>query len=693
MDEHLARLIEQRQLASPHKALGLQAVDEQKQVIRLWRPETEGCHLEICGKRVEAEQVHQSGLYELEVSSQIAPTDYRIFHENGKLAHDPYAFGQVAGELDLHLAGKGLHYELYNLLGSTLKVHQGVSGTRFALWAPNAASVFLIGDFNGWNAYTNPMSSAGGTGIWEIFIPGLSEGEAYQYVVVSREGDREVKADPVAHYAQLRPGTASVVADVDRYHWGDEDFLAKRGRDQALNIYELYPGAWKKEEGHYLNYREMAHRIADYCIEMHYTHVELMGICEHPYDESWGYQVTGYFAPTSRYGKVEDFQYMVDVLHQHGIGVLLDWVPAHFPIDDHALARFDGTYLYEHLDPRQGYHPDWNTHIFNFGRFEVSNFLIASALFWLEKMHIDGLRVDAVASMIYLDYGRPHGEWVPNHFGTNVNLEAIEFMKHMNSIIHQRVPDALMIAEESTTFPGVTQPVEEGGLGFDLKWNLGWMNDTLRFFATPFEEREGAISTLLFTFSYAFDEKFVLVLSHDEVVHGKKSLLSKMPGSEWEQFASLRTLLSWMICFPGKNLLFMGGEIGQVTEWNCKEELPWHLLKDEKHEGIYRMVSELNELYLKTSPLSNDTPESFEQRDPGQNPLLVGYFRKGEDKTIYVLHNFTPNRLDDLKLPFEKGEEIFNTDREEWGGSGILNSETGEGISVAPLATLIFAVE
>jgi len=413
MQDNIVDLIIQGRFTDPHSTLGLQKIDGQKQVIRLWRPDSQNCELEVHGKTVEAKQVHNAGLYEYEVSSKIKPTDYRIFHLNGKLAHDPYAFELTFGDLDIHLVGQGLHYELYDLLGATKKMHQKVMGTNFAVWAPNALSVALIGDFNNWDGRINPMRCIGSTGVWEIFIPGLGEGEKYKFEIITKEGERKIKNDPVAHFAEVRPKTASIVFDVDRFHWSDADWLKTRGKIRKgkvpFNVYEVHLGSWKHKDGAALNYKDLANHLSDYCKQMGYTHVELMGICEYPLDESWGYQVTGYFAPTSRYGTPEDFQYLVNYLHEHQIGVILDWVPAHFPTDDHSLAHFDGTYLYEHIDPRQGYHPHWNTHIFNFGRWEVSNFLIASALFWFEKMHLDGLRIDAVASMIYLDYGRNPG--------------------------------------------------------------------------------------------------------------------------------------------------------------------------------------------------------------------------------------------------------------------------------------------
>ncbi len=708
MQEDFYNQLLEGRFSDPHKFLGLQPVDEGKQKILLWRPGCQKCELEVCGRAVNATPMSSEGLYEYEVPASITHADYKVFHQNGTLSHDPYAFDEVLGEFDVHLLSKGLHYELYNLLGATLKVHQGVKGTHFAVWAPNATAVSLIGNFNHWDDKINPMRSIDSTGVWEIFMPGLSEGEKYKFVIRTVEGERKIKSDPVAHFAEVRPKSASIVFDVDRFQWEDAIWMEERAKyrcgNTPTNIYEIHPGSWQREDGSVLNYRELAVRLAKYCKAMHYTHVELMGISEHPLDESWGYQVTGYFGSTSRYGTPEDFQYLVNYLHQKQIGVILDWVPAHFPTDDHSLARFDGTYLYEHIDPRQGYHPHWNTHIFNYGRWEVSNFLIASALYWLEKMHVDGLRVDAVASMIYLDYGREPGEWVPNQMGSNINLEAVEFLKHMNSIVHQRFSDVLMIAEESTAFPAVTTEVGKDGLGFDLKWNLGWMNDTLDFFSREFSSRGENLSRLTFAAEYAFKEKYALVLSHDEVVHEKRSLIEKMPGDHQEKLASMRLLHSFMMGFPGKKLLFMGGEFGQPTEWNCKEQLQWELLKQESHAKLQNMVGALNQFYEGNGALfeRDNESESFEWVVPfDQENVIIAYLRKGYKQTLLCLHHFCPGNLENYQISLKRvarAREVFNTDREEWGGSGIINPEISIleehiGLAIPPLSTLILELE
>jgi len=468
LNEHLSRIM-QITHHHAHTFLGLHELEDQK-IIRLWRPTATQVFLEVFGEVVEAIQVNEAGLFEYRVPKKTTFLDYRIYHQNGLLAHDPYAFPSTFGEADQHLFGKGVHYELYNQMGGRLTSHLGIEGVKFSVWAPNAKCVSLLSDCNYWDGRINPMRVQGYSGVWEIFMPGLKAGEKYKFEIHTQQGERYIKADPYATHSEMRPATASIIASVDQYVWQDKEWIENR-LDQKIHtkpisIYEIHTGSWNQYDGNFLNYRDLAHNLAAYCVEMGFTHVELMPIQEHPLDESWGYQVTGFFAPTSRHGSPQDFQYFVDHLHLKGIGVILDWVPGHFPTDDFSLSRFDGSSLYEHADPRQGYHPHWNTNIFNFSRNEVSNFLIANALYWCEKMHIDGLRVDAVASMLYLDYGREQEEWVPNVYGGKENLAAIEFLKHLNSIVHERSPGVLMIAEESTSFPGVTQSVEQGGIEF-----------------------------------------------------------------------------------------------------------------------------------------------------------------------------------------------------------------------------------
>lgn len=691
----------------PHSTLGIQPFKRDFQIIRVWRPGAEKVHLEVFGKVVEAEKVDEQGFFEYLALSRTRNLDYRIYHSNGLLAHDPYAFSPTFGEMDAHLFAKGTHYGLYNALGAHCCTHEGVEGVRFAVWAPSARRVSIVGDFNNWDGRVNPMRGMGSSGVWELFIPGLKEGEKYKFEIQTPDSFLRVKADPYANYSELRPKNASIVFDLDQYDWKDQKWMEERTErhrpNRPMNIYEVHLGSWKKKEGGFVGYRELAHQLAEYCKDMSFTHVELLPIAEHPLDDSWGYQVTGFFAPTSRFGSPRDFQYFVDHLHSQGIGVILDWVPAHFPMDDFALARFDGTYLYEHSDPKQSVHPHWNTYIFNYSRYEVSNFLIASALFWLDKMHIDGLRVDAVASMLYLDYGRKEGEWIPNRYGGNENLDAIEFLKHFNSIVHERFPGAVTFAEESSSFTGVTKPLAEGGLGFDLKWNMGWMNDTLRYFQKDPLFRSHHHNDLTFGLLYAFSERFISVLSHDEVVHGKKSLLGKMPGDEWQKFANLRLLQSYMICQPGKKLLFMGGEIAQWDEWGFAEELHWFLLRFPIHSGMQNFFREINRFYLQSPALwKNDhTHEGFDWVDfSDESQSVISYLRKSEEQTLLVIHNFTPAFHEQYNLPLKGAKEVkevFTSDREEYGGSGKVGlpvklEKEKAVFSISPLATMIFEV-
>ena len=694
---------------NPHGVLGLHVGLSQNKVIRLWQPESQEVFLEVSGNRVQAQKTEAEGLFEVEVGEDVEALDYRVYHLNGLLNHDPYAFHPTFGEVDAHLFSKGVHYQLYEVLGARRCEHQGCTGTKFAVWAPSAIAVFLVGDFNCWDDRRNPMRSMGSSGVWELFIPGLEIGVRYKFCIITREGIKRFKADPFALCSELRPSTCSIVDSVDVYRWKDDLWMNER-KFKDLNrptvVYEVHLGSWKGEKGGFLNYRELARLLASYCKEMGFTHVELLPIAEHPLDESWGYQVSGFYSVTSRYGSPQDFQYFVDHMHQEGVGVILDWVVAHFPLDDFSLAQFDGTSLYEHEDPRRGFHPHWNTCIFNYGRVEVSNFLIANALFWMDKMHIDGLRVDAVASMIYLDYGRENGGWIPNQYGGRENLEAIEFLKHLNSIVHEKFPKVLMIAEESTAFTGVTHPLEWNGMGFDLKWNMGWMNDTLKYFKTDPLYRLYHSRELTFGILYIFSERFMLALSHDEVVHGKASLLSKMPGDLWQKFANLRLLYSYMICQPGKKLLFMGGEIGQWNEWNCKQPLDWNLLDYPLHQGLQKEVKEMNGFYQRYPALWEYDFEGrgFEWVDfSDHRNSVISYLRKGKHQCLLCVHNFTPAYFESYCLPLQNVrelKEVFSTDREEYGGSGKLNSftsiRTGQkelSFCLAPLATLIFEVQ
>lgn len=691
-------------LHDPHAFLGLQNREGGK-VIRLWRPGASQVYLEVKGEIVSAELMGYGGVFEYKVPSDFQSLDYRVYHQNGLLSFDPYAFSPTFGELDGHLFSKGVHYKLYEVMGGRITKMLGISGVKFTVWAPFAKKVSVVADFNHFDGRVNPMRTMGSSGVWEIFIPGLEEGIKYKFEIGTKRGERLLKADPFAYGGELRPHNASVIVDIDKYKWRDKSWIEARSNKSLnvpLNLYEVHLASWKTE-GRFPSYREVAHALADYCKEMAFTHVELLPLGEHPLDESWGYQVTGFYSVTSRYGPPSEFQYFVDHMHLNGIGVIVDWVPGHFPKDDFALARFDGSALFEHEDVKQGYHPDWHTYIFNYGRFEVSNFLLASALFWFDKMHVDGLRVDAVASMLYLDYGRKNGEWIPNAYGGKENLEALEFLKHVNSVVHERFPKTLMIAEESTSFYGVTHPLEWGGLGFDLKWNMGWMNDTLFYFKTDPFFRVHNHDHLTFGLCYAFSEKFMLPLSHDEVVHGKASLLSKMPGDHWQKFASLRLLYSYMICQPGKKLFFMGGEIAQWSEWDCKKSLDWALTAYPMHAGMQRVVKELNRFYLEHDALwERDFDSSgfcWVDCSDRKNSVL-SYLRRSEKNTLLCVHNFTPAYFPvyELKLiGVKKIREVFSTDREEYGGSGklsdrIVPEKQGMAIALAPLATMIFEV-
>lgn len=700
-------------VAEPHALLGLHHTPDAA-IVRVWNPGAASIYLELEGVVREMVQLDPAGLFTLLVPPSTTLFDYRIYHQNGLLAHDPYAFLPSIGEYDAHFFSSGVHYELYRIMGARPITHQGIEGVRFTVWAPCAKGVAVIGDFNGWDTRVLPLRSLGGSGIWELFVPGLQIGSRYKFAVHGIDGVLRIKSDPYALLSELRPNTASIVAALDGHQWRDDAWMQKRrlecGKQRPMSVYEIHLGSWKKPYGQFANYRDIAKPLAEYCVDMGFTHIELLPVAEHPLDESWGYQITGFYAVTSRFGTPADFQYFVDTLHQHDIGVLLDWVPAHFPSDDFSLARFDGTSLYEHADPRQGWHPHWSTHIFNYGRREVSNFLIANALFWLDIYHIDGLRVDAVASMLYLDYGRDADNWVPNPYGGKENIAAIEFLKHLNSAVHSRVPGALMIAEESTSFTGVTHSLEQGGLGFDLKWNMGWMNDTLRYFSNDPLYRHYHHQDLTFGLLYAFSERFALVLSHDEVVHGKKSLLAKMPGDTWQQFANLRLLLSYQTCQPGKKLLFMGAEFGQWNEWNCKQELDWMLTFFPVHQGISHLVRDLNHLYRQHSALwARDNHHSTFQWVYGENHgtnCVISYLRHSDEESILCIHHFTPQYYPHYNIPLKGAvavEEILNTDSEKYGGSGkafastqILRGLDGKSEALAvqlpPLATVLFRV-
>ena len=595
----------------------------------------------------------------------------------------------LLGDKDLHYFNEGTHRKLYEKLGAHLMTVDGKPGVSFAVWAPNAREVSLLGDFNGWNPASHPMRGRGDSGIWEAFVRGVAQGALYKYRIVAREsGEVLEKADPFAFRAELSPKTASVVWELGGYDWGDAAWLKSRkgrqGLHDPISIYELHLGSWKRvpeEDNRSLTYREAAHQLPEYCRKMGFTHVELLPIMEHPFYGSWGYQSTGYFAPTSRYGTPQDFMYLVDKLHQAGIGVIIDCVPSHFATDGHGLARFDGTNLFEHADPRQGYHPDWGSYIFNYGRNEVRAFLISSALFWLDKYHIDGIRVDAVASMLYLDYSRKQGEWIPNQYGGRENLEAVSFLRQFNEAVYSEHPDCQTIAEESTAWPMVSKPTYVGGLGFGLKWDMGWMHDTLKYFKEDPVHRKYHHDRITFRMIYAFHENFTLPLSHDEVVHGKGSLMNQMSGDDWQKFANLRLLYSYMYAQPGKKLMFMSDEFGQWREWNHESSLDWNLLVYAPHEGVQRLVERLNAVYKEEGALHqlDSDPAGFEWIDCNDNDnSVLSFLRKSKDgsQLIAGVFNFTPVPRSDYRLGVPRGgrwTEVLNTDAVEYGGSGLGN--------------------
>ncbi|MGD0839992.1 MAG: 1,4-alpha-glucan branching protein GlgB [Candidatus Acidiferrales bacterium] len=644
-----------------------------------------------------AERIHPAGIYAATLPGPhdlpLEPNSYRWHvREQGyadREFRDPYAFAPLLSDFDLHLFGEGTHTEAYEKLGAHMREVEGVAGVSFGVWAPNAQRVSIVGDFNQWDGRAHPMRNRGTSGLWELFVPGLAEGTIYKYEIRTRQGGLPfLKADPYGFRAELRPRTGSIVARLDKHKWNDDAWIAERAQrhwlDSPITIYELHLGSWRRnaeKANRWLTYLETADELIPYLRKMGFTHIELMPVMEHPFDGSWGYQTVGYFAPTSRYGSPDDFMQFVDRLHQAGIGVLLDWTPAHFPRDAHGLAEFDGTHLYEHADPRQGTQPDWGTLVFNYGRAEVQNFLISNALFWMDKYHIDGLRVDAVASMLYLDYSRRPGEWIPNEFGGRENLGAIALLKRLSEVLHGRFPGTLSVAEESTAWPAVSRPTYLGGLGFDLKWNMGWMNDTLKYFSLDPIYRKFQHNRMTFSMLYAFTENFVLPLSHDEVVHGKASLLHKMPGDMWQQFANLRLLYGYLYSHPGKKLLFMGGEFAQREEWNQDTSLEWHLLEYAPHQGVQRLVADLNAL-CKREPALHEVDfewQGFEWLDctDAEDSVLsfVRRARNGKDFLV-VVANFTPVVRENYRVGVpEPGlyREILNTDAELYGGGNVGN--------------------
>ncbi|SFR69045.1 1,4-alpha-glucan branching enzyme [Anaeromicropila populeti] len=653
-------------------------------------------------KKYKMEMVDENGFFAVLVArKKLFSYSYRVVYQDGveRTVEDPYRFKPTITSQDLLRFAGGIHYSIYEKLGAHPVEINSVKGVAFAVWAPNAVRVSVVGDFNFWDGRRNQMIHLDESGVFWTFVPGLEEGSNYKYEIKIKGDLTILKADPYGFGAELRPNSASVVRNIELYQWQDDEWLKKRKKNvlqnQPVSIYEVHLGSWKKPEDEtkeFYNYRQLADMLAEYLIEMHYTHVEILPVMEHPFDASWGYQVTGYYAPTARYGTCEDFMYFIDTMHQNNIGVILDWVPAHFPRDAFGLANFDGTCLYEHLDPRQGAHPHWGTLIFNYGRPQVSNFLIANALFWVEKYHADGIRMDAVASMLYLDYGKEPGQWIPNMYGGKENLEALELLKHLNSIMKKREDGAVLIAEESTAWPMVTENVESGGLGFDFKWNMGWMNDFLNYMRCDPLFRKGRHGELTFSMIYAYSEKFILVFSHDEVVHGKGSMIQKMPGDYWEMFSNLRAAYGYMMTHPGKKLLFMGQEFAQFAEWDEKKELDWKLIEDfEAHQKMQNYVREWNLFYQQRPALycKDDSADGFEWISCLDcDHSIIAFLRKSNKKeeTLLVVCNFTPVVYNEflVGVPFKgRYKEIFNSDRVEYGGEGNCNPRLKQSKSIA----------
>ncbi len=693
----------------PHHVLGAHE-EEGDLVVRVFRPDaTEIAVLpaDPSLRRRSMERVHPEGLFEARFPGVSYPEDGRFRYRlelrfpdgNASVEPDPYGMPPTLGDVDLHLLAEGRHWELYRILGAHVREVDGVSGTAFAVWAPNARRVSVVGDFNQWDGRRHAMRRMG-EGFWELFVPGVGEGALYKYEIKTPAGHITSKSDPLGQAMELRPATASRVT-TSRYTFQDGAWMRARGeadsRKKPMSIYEVHAGSWRRVPGEgppyehgmrWMTYRELADHLVEYVAELGFTHVELMPVMEHPFDGSWGYQVAGYFAPTSRYGDPDDLRYLIDRFHQKGIGVLLDWTPAHFPKDAWALGRFDGTALYEHLDPRLGEHREWNTYIFNYGRHEVRNFLVANALYWLDEFHIDGLRVDAVASMLYLDYAAEGHDWVPNRYGGRENIEAIEFIRELSNRVHERFPGAVLCAEESTAWPSVTHATYVGGLGFDFKWNMGWMHDTLAFFKHEPIHRAFHYHQLTFGLIYAFSEKFLLPLSHDEVVHLKRSLLSKMPGDYWQMLANLRALYGFMWAHPGKKLLFMGGEIGQFAEWSEKTELDWGLLSVPAHAGLKRLVTDINALYKKYPAMYelDDEHHGFRWIDCTDHmQTVISFIRYGDGAGdqmspsgvhVVFIGNFTPVPRHNYRIGVPRRGaylEVLNTDATTYGGSGVGN--------------------
>ncbi len=687
-------------------------------IVRTFQPQAESVTLLDTNSNTSSpmQRVHDEGVFAALLATGTKHYRLRVASRGGQVIdlEDPYRFSSSLGETDLYLLGEGSHEQIYATLGAHCIEQDGIAGTRFAVWAPAAHRVSVVGDFNDWDGRRHVMRHHPGNGTWDIFIPGVGRGALYKFELLDAQRRLlPLKTDPLAHYYEPPPGNAAIVYQSD-YRWADEDWMKDRARgnplERAVSIYEVHLGSWRRGDGNrFLNYRELAEQLIGYVREMGFTHIELLPVSEHPFDGSWGYQPIGLYAPTQRFGTPDDFRYFVDQCHQSGIGVIIDWVPAHFPRDEHGLVRFDGTALYEHEDPRRGEHADWGTLVFNYGRREVVNYLLGSALYWVSEFHIDGLRVDAVASMLYLDYSKQDGDWLPNEFGGNENFEAVDFLRRFNTAIHAR--GAISFAEESTTWPGVSHPVDHGGLGFTYKWNMGWMNDSLKYMAEEPINRKYHHDRITFGLTYAFTENFILPLSHDEVVHGKQSLLRKMPGDEWQAIANLRAYLAAMYCYPGKKLLFMGGEFAQMREWSHERALDWELLEGAMHEGVQRLVRDLNHLYSARSALHalDCSWEGFEWIDcEDRDHSVYCWLRRDRDGNYVVcVANFTPVVRYDYRFGLPAGgshKELINTDAADYGGSNVGNmgkiKASNQGwhgrpyslqLTLPPLATLVLA--
>jgi len=692
LTEDLIKIIEARH-HDPFKILGAHESGSST-TVTLFLPDTQKAWLEA---DLNLTRFEGTDLFQWIGESNKLPNHYtvnRITSKGDSTQHyDPYNFLPQIPEFDLHLFSEGKHWHAYRILGAHQHQVDGIDGVLFSTWAPSAQRVSVIGHFNQWDGRKYPMRVIGSTGVWELFIPGMTSGELYKFEIKSNDGSLHSKMDPYGQQSELRPGNASVIAKKSTHKWKDTDWISHRVKADWLHsphsVYEVHMGSWKlNDAGGFLSYREMAEQMVPYVKELGFTHIELLPITEHPLDISWGYQTTGYFSPTSRFGSPDDLRYFIDQCHQNNIGVILDWVPGHFPKDAHGLARFDGTALYEHADPRQGEHQDWGTYIFNYGRSEVTNFLLSSAFYWLEEFHIDGLRVDAVASMLYLDYSREDDQWVPNQYGGRENLEVIDFLKHMNSVLHKEHPGCLIAAEESTSYPMVSRPAHMGGLGFSMKWNMGWMHDILQYMQQDAIHRRHHQDSLTFGLLYAFTENFVLPFSHDEVVHGKKSMVNKMPGDEWQKFANLRLLYTFMFTYPGKKLLFMGSEFAQGTEWNCEKSLDWYVLDYPLHNGMKTLISDLNKLYTSTPALYRHEfdPHGFEWLECNdREQSIISYIRKDDEQYVISVFNFTPVVRESYRIgvpDLTSYKLIMNSDSEYYGGSNIANDFSIEAESI-----------